>query len=92
MIVTHDPDAVLTYSWDWSDWLDTGDSVASATVVADPSTGVSVGTPAVAADVVSARVSTPGLDGGETVRLVCHITTDNGEEDDRTITLKIMER
>lgn len=86
----HDPDAVLDYPFDWSDWLPEGDAIESATVVAE--TGVTVeGTPAI----VGGNTVVPFISGGEagqSYQVTCHIVTVDGREDDRTMILVCKER
>jgi hypothetical protein len=86
----HDPDAVLDYPFDWSDWLTEGDTIESALVTAE--TGVTIeGTPAV----VDGTKVVPYISGGtvgSTYDVTCHITTVDGREDDRSITLVVKER
>lgn len=86
-----DPASVRKLSWDWAEWLASGDSLDAATVAASPSTGVSVGSPSITGAVVTAFVSAPGRTVGDVVRVTCHVVTDAGEEDDSTIILKLEE-
>lgn len=95
MLKLHDPDATLDYRWDWSAWLTANgaDTIDSATVEADPSTGVQVSTPSIVASdtAVVAFVATPGLVAGDEVRLRCFIDTAAGRSLPHTITLRIRE-
>ena len=84
----HDPDAVLDYPVDWSDWLPEGDTIESATVTAE--VGVTVGTVDVTSPVVTAWIS--GGTVGATYDVTYHIVTAEGREDDRSITLVVKER
>jgi hypothetical protein len=87
----HDPDAVLDYPVDWSDWLTGGDTIVSAEVF--PPTGITVGSVDVHPTVVIAWLSggVPSVSGTKyDVRY--HIVTAQGREDDRTITLVVKER
>jgi hypothetical protein len=84
-----DPDATIDYTVDWEDWLapieDTIDTVewipdASLTVESQSNT---------------ATAATAFVSGGvvdEAPILTCRITTAGGRIDDRSITLKIVER
>lgn len=83
----HDPDAVLDYAIDWSAWLD-DDTIVTATWEAD--TGITIDS-----DDNTTTLATVWLSGGtERViyRVTNHIVTAAGREDDRTITLRVMER
>jgi hypothetical protein len=89
MAYKKDPNAVLDYRFDWTAWLlpllDTITSVTWVTsggVVVDSSTH----TTTTATAVVSG--GTAGTDAGVT----CRIVTAGGRTDDRTITLKILDR
>lgn len=86
----HDPDAVLDYPFNWSDWLPEGDAIESAVVTAE--SGITVqGTPAV----VGGTKVVPYVSGGtagQSYDLTCHIVTTDGREDDRTMTLVCKER
>lgn len=84
----HDPDAVLDYPVDWSAWLPDGDSINSAEVTAE--TGINVGVVDVTSPVVTAWLS--GGVNGMKYNVTYHITTVQGREDDRSITLVVKER
>jgi len=92
--ITKDPSAVLPYTFDWSQWLPTGDSLATAqyTITArvnDPDPLVKV---------------TEGIDGnktfveleagqsGKSYIVTVKITTDNGLEDSRFFRVKVEPR
>jgi hypothetical protein len=78
-----DPDAVLDYEIDWSEWLVT-DTISASTWAAD--TGLTVDS-----DSFTDTATTVWLSGGvvgTSYEVVNHITTANGREDDRTIIIK----
>lgn len=82
-----DPDAVLDYQWDWSAWL-AGDTIETYTVTA--SDGLTVDT-----DSSTSTAVTAWLSGGvaeQRYTVTCHVETVAGREDDRTITVTVMER
>lgn len=85
-----DPDAVLDYTWDWSAWLASGETITDATVT--PSgTGLTVnGTPTTGAATVTAWLT--GGTAGTEYLVTCHITTSQGRQDDRTITISVVDR
>lgn len=86
-----DPDAVLDYKWDWDDWLEAGESISSRTVTV-ASGDVTVNSSSITD---SGRSVTAWLSGGAadtSNELTCHIVTDAGREDDRTIRVSIRER
>lgn len=81
-----DPDSKLDYEFDWASWLgsDTISSyaitVAGVTAVTDSATSTSV------------TVWVSGGTVGTDATIQCRITTAGGRIDDRTITLKIVQR
>ena len=79
-----DPDAVLTYSFDWSRWLETGVEIAAFEIIADDE-AVTVENVVQEDGVVSLSIS--GVAAGAKVPVTCRITTDEAvaQTDDRTI-------
>lgn len=84
---THDPAAVLDYEWDWSAWLG-ADTIASHTVTA--ADGLTVDSTEATTTAVTAWLS--GGSVGASYAVTCHIITAAGREDDRTVTIAVMER
>ena len=83
-----DPDAVLDYMFDWSSWLQSGETISTSTMTA--STGITVDS-----DVATTTTTTVWLSGGtagETYEVTNHITTSNSRAEDRTITIVCLER
>jgi hypothetical protein len=77
--------AVLDYSWDWTNWLNAGDSVASYLILPDSAINV-------VSDSRNAGVITAILSGGvlhRTHEVTCRITTTAGLVDERSIYLTI---
>ena len=83
-----DPDAVLDYTWDWSDWLPSGDTIASYTFTVPA--GITKDSDSNTTTAVTAWMS--GGTAGLSYDVVCHIVTTAGREDDRTITFFVGER
>lgn len=84
-----DPDAVLDYSWDWSDWLDDiSDSTATAQVLVPA--GLTKGSEVIAGPIVTVWLSggVPGL----THVVTCRLTTVDGRTEDRSISLYVVDR
>ena len=81
---TIDPDAALSYSFDWTDWLAVGAGIASFEIIADED-DITIGDFAEDDGVVSVILS--GVAAGARVPVTCRITTDEGspQTDDRTI-------
>jgi hypothetical protein len=84
---TKDPDAVLDYQIDWAQWLTEGDVIVASTFT--PEAGITVDSTAFLD--TSTTVWMSGGTVGETYKVVNHITTDGGRQDDRTITFTIKE-
>lgn len=82
-----DPTAVLDYTWDWTAWLATGETIAIAIATA---TGVTVDATTNTTTSVTVRISggTIGTPGTCTVR----ITTSSGQIDERTRRFTITDR
>ena len=89
-----DPNAIREIPFDWTDWLtDIGSTYASHTIIC--ATGLEC-----TASVESAGVITPTIqkDSAETLTVgrkygvTCRIVAANGEQDDQTLYLKIVEK
>lgn len=84
---TKDPQAVLDYKVDWSDWLGTDTIVASDWTVP---TGLTL-----ELETNTTTIATAWLSGGTVAtsyNVTNEITTADGRTDDRTITIKVKER
>ena len=84
---TKDPDAVLDFTFDWSEWLADGETISSHTVTVsgvtrDSSTNT---TTTVTAWISGGTVSAPAT-------VACRVTTSAGRTDERTISLRISQR
>lgn len=84
-----DPDARLDYAWDWTAWLEDGETIESHTVTV-ASGDVTLDGETEAAGVVTVWISDGTL--GTTSRVTCHIVTSEDREDDRTRIISIRER
>lgn len=82
-----DPDAVLDFAISWVDWLAAGETITAFTCT--PSSGVQVNSATQAGGIVTVWLS-HGVPGTATV--TCHITTSAGRQDDRTLSLRIIDR
>jgi hypothetical protein len=83
-----DPDAVLDYCLDWSKWLANNEHITQSTWT--PSAGVTVESTTATASVTTVWLS--GGTPGYPFTIVNHIVTDQGRQDDRTITIRVRER
>jgi len=84
---TKDPNAVLDYTWDWSDWLD-ADTISSSSTTVE--TGLTEDSESHTTTTVTVWLSggTPGEDYEVTNRIV----TAGGRTEDRTIVILVRER
>ena len=84
-----DPNATLDYTFDWTAYLmPLADTIASVSWVLPVGlTNVSQSNTS-----MTATVFVSGGTLGESLQLTCRITTAGGRTDDRSITLKIVER
>ena len=87
-IFSKDPDAVLDYSFDWSDWLGVAETISSHLIDAD--TGIVVDSDSEATGVVSVWLS--GGSVGETYGVRCEIETNESRTDERTMFIKVKQR
>jgi hypothetical protein len=83
-----DPDAVLDYSWNWSAWLQPSENISAHSILAP--TGITLDSSSADAGVVTAWLS--GGTNGQTYRVTCRVTTDQGRTDDRSIEVWVQDR
>lgn len=82
---TKDPDAVLDYPFYWSDWLETGDTIASYVITVASGLTLDSDTNTTTAVVVWLSGGTAGT----TYTVACRITTADGRTDERTINISV---
>lgn len=83
-----DPDATLDYAFDWTDWLDDGETISNYTVTAP--TGLTKDSDSRDGPVVTVWLS--GGTAGVSYTVTNHVVTSEGREDDRSFTLKCRQR
>lgn len=84
---TKDPDAVLDYVWDWTSWLESGDTISSYTVT------VASGDVVLDSDSNTSSAVTAWFSGGTTFSsATCQIVTAEGRTDERTIYFDVEDR
>lgn len=92
-VITHDPNAILDYTEDWTDWLSQGDTIVSATVTfKDPENTMTLDR---AVAITTGNKVTAWITGGRlntTENATYHIVTAEGREDDRTLYFKVKDR
>lgn len=81
--IIKDPQAVLDYQWKWTDWLALNDTIATATVTVPA--GITLDSQSNTALTVTAWLS--GGTDRKDYDILCHIETNQGRHDDRTITI-----
>ena len=97
-----DPDDTLDYKFDYAaltngtgdtDWLGSGETIASATITVD-SPGPTVEKSSITDSSTSVTVWVSGGTAGKTYKLACKITTNNSPVRiaERTIALKVIQR
>lgn len=87
-IFIKDPNANLDYQWDWSDWLEAGETISSY-VLTVPA-GLTLGTNSNTTTKVTAFLAGGTVDTGYKVQ--CRITTNQSRTDDRSIYINVRER
>jgi hypothetical protein len=85
---TKDPEAVLDYPVDWSDWLATGETISE--VVWTVPTGLTKDSQSESGGVAVAWIS--GGTAGTEYRIECKVTTSQGRTDERSFFIKVTER
>ena len=85
-----DPNAQLDYKFDWSNWLDTSETIQSYTLTV-PSGLTKVDE---SNDDTTVTVWLSGGTAGQTYEVVCRITTNTNPQrtEDRTMTFRVVER
>lgn len=91
MKYTKDPDAVLDYLVDWSAWLPTGDTITASTFTVNSEDDGAIVVDDTLFDSTTTTVWLSGGVAGEKYTVTNHITTADGREDDRSITISIKE-
>lgn len=84
-----DPSAVTDYKWDWSAWLAASETISTATVTVPA--GLTKDSQSFTNTTVTVWLS-GGTIGPNWLSVVCHITTNQGRQDDRTIKIRVADR
>ncbi len=83
-----DPSAVLDYAFDWTEWLASGETIATHTITAD--TGITVDSSTEDDGKVTVWLS--GGTAGINYKVACLITTTAGRTDERTLWIRVVDR
>lgn len=85
--IEHDPNAKLDYGWDWTSWLQVGETITTYTVTSDIA-GAVISNVQLTGNVVSAMIASATSSG----TLTNHVTSSLGREDDRSWFLDVKQR
>ena len=86
-VLPKDPSAVLDYTFDWSPWLDVGETISTHTATVVGATRDSSTNSTTAVTVwVSAGTA------GTTATVTCRVVTSANRTDERTLNLRITDR
>lgn len=85
---TKDPDAVLDYIFDWSEWLATSETISTSVMTVSP--GLTLDSDNHVSTQATAWVS--GGTPGTPYTLANKITTNQGRTDERSITIRVTNR
>jgi len=85
-----DPSAVLDFQFDWTDWLGSGETISTATIIITPSGEMTAAAPTTSLGVVTVWLSA-GTDG-HTYMVACKITTNQLRTDERTFLVNCFNR
>lgn len=91
--VTKDPDAKLDYGFDWSQWLQTGETVTVSAWTVD--TGLTISSSPAPTINGDGNITSVWLESGAigiNYLLKNHITTSSAREDDRTMKVHVVNR
>lgn len=85
--IVESPGSHLDYTFDWSGWLPTGDTLQSAAWTAP---GLHISNTSITS--TTATVFLDGLQNGESYEVTCMITTVGGRQDSRSILVNALQR
>lgn len=86
-----DPAAVLDYAFDWTAWCAQGETIdTSAVTITGGSVDLIIDSHSNTDAVVTAWVSAGSV--GTSSRVTCHIETNQGRIDERTVNISVVER
>lgn len=89
--ITKDPDAKMPYTWDWSAWLTRVGSASIASAAITVPTGITAfGAVQISGGLVSQIIT--GGTVGQSYRVQCKVTTNDGLIDERSIVIDVAER
>ena len=87
---TKDPEAVLDYAFDWTAWLETGETISSYVLTSTSGITIDQTKSNQASGIVTAWLE-DGTDQ-HNYDITCHIITSLDREDERTIVIEVRQR
>ena len=88
--IKKDPDAIVDYAFDWTEWLD-DDTITDHTITIEDSETAQADSSEIVDD-TKIRVWISGGEVRDRVSVACSITTANGRTDERTFYIRVVER
>ena len=83
-----DPDSVLDYTFDWNEWLESGESISNHVITVDD--GITKDSSSNSSTIVTVWLS--GGTAGTNYNIACKIVTGAGRTVERSITIRCRER
>lgn len=83
-----DPEAILDYSFDWTQWLATGETIDTYTITVE--TGITLVSDAESDGVVTVWLTSGTV--GQRYRIECLVNTSEGRTDERSFYVKVQNR
>ena len=83
-----DPNAVLDYVWNWEDWLASGETISTSSMIVD--NGITKDSDSKTD--TRTKIWLSGGTAGTAYAVTNRIVTSDGRTDDRTIYIKVIER
>ena len=83
-----DPDSILDYAFDWSDWLESAETISSHVITVD--TGLTKDSDSESSGLVTIWLS--GGTAGTDYTVACKIVTSLSRTDERSVLIQCMER
>jgi hypothetical protein len=85
-----DPEAILDWVFDWSQWLAVGETISTRTVTV--ATGLTKDSDSITGTSTTVTVWLSGGTAGVSYTVACKITTSSARTDERTITIRVRQR
>lgn len=89
--IKKDPDAIVDYTFDWSEWLTT-DTIVSATITIADSVTMVKNSQAIVDSNQSVRIWLSGGAARDRAAVSCKIVTLEGRTDERTFYIRVRDR